>query len=225
MNNWPIRLALVANAAVAAYLVYAFTAPVTGNEVAVFAAGALVLTYVGLAALHVPVHQQARARKVAISAMLIEAAYGALFVLAKQSPELFAPPLSLWASIPLALLHGSAFSVLAYFISLFVLHQDAAPAGPFDELLVELRIITRDLRAQADALDLNRVDTVMRVLIDHAEGRALPAPRIVEAREGAAPIAAVRYVCPHCGAAVRNQQAHASAVGKGYCPECKPSRG
>lgn len=60
--------------------------------------------------------------------MIIEAVYGTLYVLHVQSPELFSRPLQLWLSGILAILHGAAFSVLAYCVSIFVFH-DAGTAG------------------------------------------------------------------------------------------------
>lgn len=118
-----IKLALACLAAVAAYFVYSFTAQVADWRIALFAAGSLVGSYVGLAFATIPDSQRARAVRVAQAAMIVEALYGFLYVLSIQSPVLFAAPLSPWLSVPLAALHGSAFSILAYFVSLFVVHE------------------------------------------------------------------------------------------------------
>src|SRR5688500_5928715 len=122
-----IKLALVFLAAVAAYFVYGFTIHVAPELVAWLAAGSLVGTYIGLAFADIPQHQQARAQWVARWACGIEAAYGVLYVLHEQSPEWFAAPLPLWASVLLACLHGAPISVLAYCVSLFVVHGHAQP--------------------------------------------------------------------------------------------------
>lgn len=123
-----IKVALVCLASVAAYLVYGFTSQVAPWYVATGAAGSLVGTYIGLAFAEVPIPQRPRAIQVARGAMVVEAIYGFLFVLSVQSPEVFHAPLSLWISVPLAGLHGAAFSILAYFVSLFVVHERADPA-------------------------------------------------------------------------------------------------
>lgn len=135
-----IKIALFLLAAIAAYYVYGFTSLVASQFFAVGAAGSLVGTYVGLAFADIPADQQQHARRVAIGAMAIEALYGVLYVLSVQSPEVFAPPLSLWLSVPLAVLHGAAFSILAYFVSLFVVHERSerlpTPAERRDEAIV-----------------------------------------------------------------------------------------
>ncbi|HNB06948.1 MAG TPA: hypothetical protein PKV97_13530 [Thauera aminoaromatica] len=137
-----IKLALFCLAAVAAYLVYGFTALVAPWYVALGAAGSLVGTYIGLAFADVPAAQRPRAIMVARGAMVVEAVYGFLFMLSVQSPEVFHTPLSLYLSVPLSILHGAAFSVLAYFVSLFVVHEargvpDAAPIEPRDQAIVD----------------------------------------------------------------------------------------
>lgn len=126
-----IKLALVLLAGTAAYFVFEFVNQVAAFGVALFASGSLVATYVGLAFAPIPHTQRRHAVIVARVAMGIEAAYGFLYVLSLQSPDVFARPLNIWLSVPLALLHGGAFSVLAYFVSLFVVHgqDDAAQRG------------------------------------------------------------------------------------------------
>lgn len=127
-----IKLAMVLLAVVATYFVGQFTALVAPWYIAVGAAGSLVATYIGLAFASIPTEQRQRANRVAVAAMLIEAAYGTLYVLHVQNPGLFEPPLPLLASVPLALLHGSPFTVLLYFVSLFIVHErvEAVPVAP-----------------------------------------------------------------------------------------------
>lgn len=162
-----IKMALFFLAGVAAYLVYGFTSLVAPWYVALGAAGSLVGTYVGLAFADVPPAQRPRAIMVARGAMVVEAVYGFLFILSLQSPDVFHAPLDLWLSVPLAALHGSAFSVLAYFVSLFVVHEahggaQAAPVAPQEVAIVEaLGAVVEVSRAVLARLD---------------EPRAIPAP-------------------------------------------------
>lgn len=157
-----IKIALVCLASVAAYLVYGFTALVAPWYVALGAAGSLVGTYIGLAFADVPSAQRARAIMVARGAMVVEAVYGFLFVLSVQSPEVFRAPLSLYLSVPLSILHGAAFSVLAYFVSLFVVHEahgaiEDAPADPQRVAIVDaLGAVVDVSRAILDRLDQPR---------------------------------------------------------------------
>lgn len=123
-----IKLALVLLAGTAAYFVFEFVSQVAAFGVALFASGSLVGTYIGLAFAEIPQVQRPRAVWVARIAMGIEAAYGFLYVLSLQSPEVFQRPLNVWLSVPLAALHGASFSVLAYFVSLFVVHEQAGVA-------------------------------------------------------------------------------------------------
>lgn len=124
-----IKLAMVALAVVATYYVAMFTAQVAPLWVAVAASGSLVCSYVGLAFADIPQAQQRQARAVAVAAMVIEALYGFLYVLHVQSPAVFAAPLPLWLSVPLAALHGAPFTVLLYFVSLFIVHgNQSAPS-------------------------------------------------------------------------------------------------
>jgi len=125
-----IKIALIFLAAVAASYVYGFTALIAPWYVALGAAGSLVGTYIGLAFADIPLEQRPKAMAVAWAAMVIEALYGVLYVLSIQSPEVFHAPLSLWLSVPLAILHGAAFSVMAFFVSLFVVHERHTVAHP-----------------------------------------------------------------------------------------------
>jgi hypothetical protein len=138
-----IKVALIALATVAAYFVYGFTSQVAPWPVAVAAAGSLVGTYIGLAFAAIPERQRGRAGLVAKGAMLIEAAYGSLYVLALQYPAFFAAP-PWFVAVPIAVLHGAAFSVLAYFVSLFVVHEaaqePAQPAQPDAAQLITLLV-------------------------------------------------------------------------------------
>lgn len=125
-----IKIALTALAAVASFYVYGFTALVAPWYVALGAAGSLVGTYIGLAFADIPIEQRGKAMYVAWAAMITEALYGVLYVLSVQSPEVFHAPLSLWLSVPLAVLHGAAFSVMAFFVSLFVVHERRTMVRP-----------------------------------------------------------------------------------------------
>lgn len=146
-----IHGAMVALAVVATYYVYEFTQLVAPQWVAIAAAGSLVLTYVGLAYADLPPERQHQAQYVAVAAMAIEAAYGFLFVLHQQSPQLFQPPLALTLSIILALLHGAPFTVLLYFVALLVVHRPEAQEAQQDThaALIELVAV---LRQQQPAL-------------------------------------------------------------------------
>lgn len=126
-----IKYALFSLAGTAAYFVFEFVSQVADWRVALLASGSLVGTYIGLAFAQIPPSQRQRAVYVARAACGIEAAYGFLYVLSLQSPEAFQRPLSLWISAPLALLHGASFSILAYLVSLFVVHErgDVAQDG------------------------------------------------------------------------------------------------
>jgi len=125
-----IKIALFLLAIVAASYVYGFTTLIAPWYVALGAAGSLVGTYIGLAFADIPLEQRPKAMAVAWAAMVIEALYGVLYVLSVQSPEVFHAPLSLWLSVPLAILHGAAFSVMAFFVSLFVVHERYNAARP-----------------------------------------------------------------------------------------------
>lgn len=118
-----IKVALTLLACVASFYVYGFTALVAPWYVALGAASSLVGTYIGLAFADIPPEQRNKAMGVATAAMIIEALYGVLYVLSVQSPEVFRAPLSLWLSVPLAFLHGAAFSVMAFCVSVFVVHE------------------------------------------------------------------------------------------------------
>lgn len=118
-----IKVALTLLACVASFYVYGFTALVAPWYVALGAASSLVGTYIGLAFADIPPEQRGKAMGVATAAMIIEALYGVLYVLSVQSPEVFRAPLSLWLSVPLAFLHGAAFSVMAFCVSVFVVHE------------------------------------------------------------------------------------------------------
>ena len=199
-----IKLALVALATVAAYFVYGFTAAVAPWPVAVASAGSLVGTYLGLAFADIPARQRDRASRVALGAMLIEACYGTLYVLNLQAPAWFvAPP---WfVAVPLAVLHGASFSVLAYFVSIFLVHEAAedAAAHPAQELAQTLALVLSELRTPAQA--------------------ALPEPQAVAAR--AEPQRTQRTVmpseCPACGsAATPMQQRTAAQHGAWKCKQC-----
>lgn len=130
-----IKVALIFLAAVAASYVYGFTALIAPWYVAAGAAGSLVGTYIGLAFADIPPEQRSKAMSVAWAAMVIEALYGVLYVLSVQSPEVFQAPLSLWLSVPLAILHGAAFSVMAFFVSLFVVHERHGMARPMVQVV------------------------------------------------------------------------------------------
>ena len=196
-----IKLALMLLAAVAATFVYGFVALVAHWGVALLAAGSLVGTYIGLAWAEIPQAQQRRAQHVAIGAMLVEAAYGTLYVMHVQDPALFVPPLPLAINAPLALLHGAAFSVLAYFVSVFVVHERSTAQTPTSVPIVQIDMqplvqILEDLRADVQALpapsvQLARVDVLPEPVVVHADvqpstpvcncGRAL-APSDVQRR-------------------------------------------
>lgn len=152
-----IKIALVLLAGVAAYYVYGFTRLVADEWVAIGAAGSLVGTYIGLAFADIPLSQRSRARVVAQGAMAIEAIYGTLYVFQRQSPEVFASPLDVRLSFALAVLHGAAFSILAYFVSIFIVHEQtiehqSSPADQRDRAIIDaLGILVDRLEMQVSA--------------------------------------------------------------------------
>ena len=205
-----IKLALVLLAGVAAYLVYGFTAAVAPSWVAALAAGSLVSTYIGLAFADIPATQQINAVRVAIAAMVVEALYGTLFVLSQQYPAFFALP-PVWAAVPLAMLHGASFSVLAFFVSLFVFHAQRG-AGVVSSPEERVALILADaLAARLPALP---------------EQASYPAPRQVHDAGTQAvhtPNKAARiYACPSCGQSLSQGQ-YGAAVRHGHCRDCPPA--
>lgn len=206
-----IKIALVLLAAVAAWLVFGFGSAVLPLPVAALSAGSLVATYIGLAFADIPHAQQARAIKVAWAAMVVEALYGTLYVLSIQFPGFFAQP-PVWAAVPLAMLHGASFSVLAFFVSLFVFHgqrEGSAVASPEERVALIL----------AEAL---------RPLVQPVEVPALPEPEPqasyarpaeVPAPEAAQPVLMLPSECPACGQEPTRMQLRTAAQHNGWC--CK----
>lgn len=205
-----IKLALIALATVAAYFVFGFTSSVAPLPVAVAAAGSLVGTYIGLAFATIPDRQRARAGRVALGAMLIEAAYGSLYVLALQYPDFFAAP-PWFVAVPVAILHGAAFSVLAYFVSLFVVNEAESAQEPAHA-------------AHGDALDAVRL--LVQELRSVPALPALPAPQEQFARPEPAHIQRTQPVtmpqsCPACGCAGSTMQRRTAAQHNGWkCKQC-----
>jgi len=205
-----IKVALVLLAGVAAYFVYGFTAQVAPLPVAVLAAGSLVGTYLGLAFADIPDGQQRNAVRVAWAAMGVEAIYGTLFVLSLQYPAFFhAPPV--WAAVPLAALHGGAFSVLAFFVSLFIFHAQrdgAVVVSPEERVAVILAEALRPMLATPPAL--------MEPQATYP--RALP---VAEPEETAQPMATLPSECPVCAAKPTAMQQRTAKQHQGWtCKGC-----
>ncbi|MEI6180999.1 MAG: hypothetical protein WCP31_09600 [Chloroflexales bacterium] len=210
-----IKVALVLLASVAAFLVYGFTTLIAPWPVAVFAAGSLVSTYIGLAFADISVGQQHNAVRVAVAAMVIEALYGTLYVLSGQYPAFFAAP-PWYAAIPLAALHGASFSVLAFFVSLFVFHaqRSAEPVEPVEVRIAS--ILAGILAGTAPAVP---------------EQARYPAPALLNDAGNVASIQPIEtpqtahrtYCCPQCGSSL-NQQQYGAAVRYHKCKQC-PSKG
>lgn len=197
-----IKLALVALASVAAFFVYGFTALVAPWYIAAAAALSLVGTYIGLAFAAIPKHQRERAQWVAWGAMLIEAIYGTLYVLSVERPALFvAPPLA--ADIAISILHGAAFSVLAFFVSLFVVHgQSEEPTSIADEVANKVVAI---LPSPMLALPKQ----------EHYPAPVVMAPQAVATTSEAAQI----YACEHCGSTLTMGQ-YGAMRRYGKCKHC-----
>lgn len=192
MNNL-IKLAMVLLAVVAVYFVYSFTAMVAPFPVAVAAAGSLVGTYVGLAYAEIPPSQRRRAMYIGVAAMAIEATYGVLYMLSVQRPELFEDP-NLIGDIVLAILHGAPFTLLLFFVMLFVVHSQQEEAQQADPMVEVLGEFTRAMQAMSEQ-----------------QRYALPVPNLDEK---------LPFQCKTCGErfATANQvQAHYKAS-----PGCKP---
>ena len=207
-----IKVALVALATVAAYFVYGFTAAVAPWPVAVASAGSLVGTYLGLAFADIPARQRDRASRVALGAMLIEACYGTLYVLNLQVPAWFvAPP---WfVAVPLAVLHGASFSVLAYFVSIFLVHESTEDAEPVEVRVAS--ILAGILAANAPAVPQQPTYPAPALLND--------AGTVASIQPVVTPQTAHRtYCCPSCGAKL-NQQQYGAAKRYQHCKQC-PSK-
>lgn len=196
-----IKVALVLLASVAAYYVYGFTSLVAPLPIAVGAAGSLVGTYIGLAFVSIPDGQRRNAQRVAWSAMLIEAVYGTLYVLSVQAPALFvAPPV--WALLLLSVLHGGAFSVIAFFVSLFVVQQ-GSPAAPQPDVAALLTLLLeRHAALPAPASSMPRPQ------------EAYPAP------VQASTTTTKAYFCPRCERQLTLGQYGAACRNK-HCKDCK----
>lgn len=204
-----IKVALVLLAGVAAYLVYGFTAAVAPMAVAALAAGSLVGTYIGLAFAEIPDGQQQNAVRVAVAAMVVEALYGTLFVLSQQYPDFFARP-PVWAAVPLAALHGASFSVLAFFVSLFVFHAQrghAAAATPEERVALILAEALRPvLQAPAQAAQL-------------PEQASYPRAQAVAEPVAAQPVLTPQRTCTACGHEATEMQLRTAKQHSGWrCP-------
>lgn len=212
-----IKIALFLLAGVAAFFVYGFTSQVAPVLVAVLAAGSLVGTYIGLAFAEIPGGQRDRARHVAIAAMVIEALYGWLYVLSLQYPAFFATP-PVIAAILLAALHGASFSVLAYFVSLFVVHEErgAVAASPEQQLVTVLEVLASNAEQQG---------MILKQL-------AAPAPALPRQETYPDPVAVgpsatlavaetkTAYDCPTCGGGLTQGQ-YGAAKRHGHCHHCR----
>ena len=216
-----IKLALVSLATVAAYFVFGFTSSVAPLPVAVAAAGSLVGTYIGLAFATIPDRQRARAGRVALGAMLIEAAYGSLYVLALQYPDFFAAP-PWFVAVPVAILHGAAFSVLAYFVSLFVVHEAESAQEPahaaHGDALDAVRLLVQELRS-VPALPAPQ-EQFARPMVVPPPPPVVPVvpPPVVVHMAATTPQTADPWRCPACGAtATTGQRGAAKTHGYYYC--------
>lgn len=166
-----IKFSMFFLAIVSTYFVGKFTAQVAPGLVAVGAAVSLVATYVGLAFADIPQAQRGKALWVARCAMAIEAIYGTLYVLSEQTPGIFAAPLDLWVSVPLAILHGSVFSVLLYYVSLFIVHeQGAQPAEPM--LTVEQQLMRETVTTLREIVQTQRLLPLQAPAMEIADTKA-----------------------------------------------------
>ena len=204
-----IKIALVLLAAVAAWLVFGFGTAVLPLPVASLSAGSLVATYIGLAFADIPQAQQARAQRVAWAAMVVEALYGTLYVLSLQYPAFFAAP-PVWAAVPLAGLHGASFSVLAFFVSLFVFH---AQRGDGTLVSPEERVALILAEALRPVLVAPAAPALMEPQASYPRAEPVPAP------EAAQPVPTLPDACPACGKAPTQMQRRTAAQHGGWC--CK----
>lgn len=222
-----IKLSLVFLASVAAYLVYSFASMILPTPVAVAAAGSLVATYVGLAFATIPAARQRKAQGVAVVAMAIEALYGVLWCLSVQYPTFFTTP-PLWVAIPVAFLHGGSFSVLCFFVSLLVVHEQS----------------TKHSTDSTDGNALHTIANAMQALAQHQHStvqalNALTAPQqapmpALPMHDVVPPVAPVAYArvdhapsmhhspaCGSCGALPSPRQRGPIAQGRGWeCKQC-----
>jgi hypothetical protein len=114
------RLALVMLALTAAYGVYEFQLVFVPWWIALASATAFELVYVALAVLSTP--DRRRAAAIAFTAVGVSVVYNSLAALFTRRPELLnAPPL--WADVALATLHGAPLAIVAYNLSVLLVHQ------------------------------------------------------------------------------------------------------
>lgn len=124
--NWRGALAalpLPMLALAASYGVYTFNALFVPAWVALVSAAAFELTYVALAVVRTT--ERRRATVIAVSAVVVSVLYNTLAGLFHIRPALLDARV-LWADVALAVLHGLPLAVVAYNVSVLLLHAPAA---------------------------------------------------------------------------------------------------
>jgi hypothetical protein len=114
------RLALVMLALTAAYGVYEFQLVFVPWWIALASATAFELVYVALAVLETP--DRRRAAAIAFTAVAVSVVYNSLAALFTRRPEALANT-PLWADVLLAGLHGAPLAIVAYNLSVLLVHQ------------------------------------------------------------------------------------------------------
>jgi len=120
MSMYLARAALVMLALTASYGVYEFQVLFTPAWVALASAAAFELVYVALAVLKT--FDRVRATRIAAAAVGVSVTYNSLAALFTRRADLLAMP-PVWADVALALLHGAPLALIAYNISLLLVHQ------------------------------------------------------------------------------------------------------
>lgn len=113
------RLALVMLALTAAYGVYEFQATFTPAWVAFVSAAAFELVYISLSVLETP--DRRRATMIATTAVAVSVIYNSLAALFTRQPDLLINT-PLWANVALVVLHGAPLAIVAYNLSVLLVH-------------------------------------------------------------------------------------------------------
>lgn len=122
-RNLLARAPLPMLALAAAYGVYEFQREFVPSLVALISAAAFELTYLALA--FVETQDRRRAQAVAVAAVVVSVLYNSLSALFHKAPGLLDAP-DLWAVVALAVLHGAPLAVIAYNLSVLLMHEHPA---------------------------------------------------------------------------------------------------
>lgn len=134
------RLALVMLALTAAYGVYEFQATFTPPWVAFVSAAAFELVYISLSVLETP--DRRRATMIATTAVAVSVIYNSLAALFTRQPDLLIGT-PLWANVALVVLHGAPLAIVAYNLSVLLVHaKTPAEQAETNRIMLEQMEIT-----------------------------------------------------------------------------------